>query len=167
MNCSLTKTYALIASAIAMLAVAVVLAWFFLNWIALLAAIALAGTVSLGMIPAIRGSIDAYVACRGPSRRCSIASAIDVLGQAAALVSVAAWVAAVALEIPALAALASWFFAWLGVSLAGIAAGLRVSGIVGAVACAAVLAGVATNAAGYAACRDSEGPGGPGGGPIN
>ena len=164
MNCSLTKTYALIVGAIAMLAAAVVLAYFFLNWIALLAAIALALTVSVAMIPAIRSSILAYVACRGPSQRCSIGSTIDVLGQAAALVSVVSWTIAVALEIPAIAALASFFLAWLGASLAGAAAALRITGIVGAAACAAVLAGVATNVAGYAACRDSEAAGG---GPIN
>ena len=165
MSCSLTKTYVLISIAVAMLAAAVVLALFFLNWVALLAAIALAATVSFAMIPAIRSSIRDYVTCRGPSQRCSISSAIDTLSQAAVLLSIVSWTVAVALEIPAVAALASFFLAWIGVSLAALAVPLRLNGIAGAAACAVVLIGVATNVASYAACRDSEATGG--GGPIN
>jgi hypothetical protein len=160
LNCSLTKTYALIFGAIAMLGVAIVLAYFFLNWPALLVAIGLAATVSFVMIPQIRSSISDYATCRGPSQRCSINSTIDILGQAAALISIVSWVGAVALEIPALAALASILFAWLGVTLAGLAASLRITGIVGAGACIGVLLGVLTSVIDYKACRDSEGSGG-------
>jgi hypothetical protein len=81
------------------------------------------------------------------------------------LLSIVSWTVAVALEIPAVAALASFFLAWIGVSLAALAATLRLAGIGGAAACAVVLIGVATNVAGYAACRDNEATGG--GGPIN
>jgi hypothetical protein len=164
-SCSLTKTYVLISVAIAMLVAAVVLAYFFLNWVALLAAIALAATVSFAMIPAIRSSIRDYVTCRGPSQRCSISPAIDVLSQAAVVLSITSWTIAVALEIPAVAALASAFLAWLGVSLAVLAVPWRLPGIGCAAACAAVLVGVLTNVSGYAACRDDEAAGG--GGPIN
>lgn len=165
MKCSTTKTYILISSAVTMLGTAVALAYIFLNWVGLIFAIGLAATVSFVMIPQIRHAIREYSDCRGPSQGCDVSSSINSLGQAAALVSIVSWTIAVALEIPALAALASIFFSWIGATLAAVAAGLRLTGAIGAAACAAVLVGVATNFASYVACRDSEAPGG-GGGPI-
>ena len=160
MNCSLTKTYALIAAAIAMLGAAMALAYFFLNWVVLLVAIGLAASVDYVMIPEILSSIRAYAICRGPSQRCSIDLTISTLGQAAALISITSWVVAVALEISAIAAFLSFFFSWLGIPMAATAAALRITGIVGAGACIGVLLGVLTNVRNYEACRDTEKNGG-------
>jgi hypothetical protein len=164
MNCSLTKPYALIAAAIAMLCGAAALGYFFLNWISLLVAVGLVSTVSFVMIPEIHSSINDYVACRGPSQRCSIAPVINNLGIAAELISIVSWTVAAALEIPAIAALASFFFAWIGVALEAVAAGLRLTGIASALAASGILVGVLSNLVAYKACRDSEGDGGP---PLN
>jgi hypothetical protein len=175
MNCSLTKVYALITAAIAMLATAIAAASIFFNIPGLIVAIGLAGAVSgipgtnLGMISQIRLGLLEYDRCRGPSERCSMGPNIDLLGRAASLLSVVAWIAALALQISALGFITSFFLAWLGVSMAAAGEALKWSGIVGAAATAAVLVGLLTQVRNYQVCRDEEAPIGTGGGtsPIN
>jgi hypothetical protein len=167
MQCNLAKVYVLIASAIAMLAAAIAAASIFFNVPGLIVAIALALAVSgipgtnLGIIAQIRLGLLEYDQCRGPSERCRIGPNIDLLGQAASLLSVVAWTIALVLQISALGFITSFFLSWLGVSLAAAGEALKWSGIVGAGAAAAVLIGLLTQVRNYEACRDAEGRGEP------
>jgi hypothetical protein len=167
MNCSLATAYALIATAITALGAAIALAAIFFNVPGLAVAIGLVLTVSLYLIPRIRDELTAYEQCRGPSTRCSMASNINLLGQAAALISVIAWGAALVGYIACLVASASFFFAWLCGVLVPLAEVLKWSGIVANGAAIAILVGLVTNVANYKSCRDNEdSSGGNGGGPI-
>src|SRR6266550_3865764 len=99
----------MIGSAIGLLALAIVGALIPFNVVGLCIAIASVLTVSIYLIPAMRDELKAYDACMGPSTKCSMAPNIDLLGQVAAIVSAVAFIAALALEIPAIAAVASIF----------------------------------------------------------
>jgi hypothetical protein len=166
-NCSLATAYTLIAAAIVALGAAIALAAIFFNIPGLVVAIALVLTVSFYLIPSIRKELTTYEQCRGPSTRCSMASNINLLGQAAMLISVLAWGAALVGYIACLAALLSWFLAWLCGILVPAAESLKWAGIFANGAAILILIGLRTNVANYEACRDEEdGSGGNGGGPI-
>jgi membrane protein YdbS with pleckstrin-like domain len=164
MPCSLQTAYNLIAVAIAMLAAAVAAALIFFNVPGLAVAVGLVLAVSgipftdLGLIPQIRKAIQAYQDCRGPESRCTLNHSIDLLGQAAAIVSVFSWLAALALQITALGFITSVFLSWLGVAPLAAGEALKWSGIAGAVACSIILVGLVTQLRAYEACRDAVSP---------
>jgi len=164
MECSLSKTYALITAAIGMIAAAIAAASIFFNVPGLAIAIGLVIAVSgipatdVGMIPQIRASLKEYESCQGPSQRCRLNPLVDLLGKAASLISAGAWIAALALQLAALGFLGSFFLSWLAPF--SIAAGelLKWTGIASAAAAGAVLVGLMTQVRAYEACRSHERP---------
>jgi hypothetical protein len=154
--CSLTAALAYIATAIAMLGSASALAAIFFNIPALIAAIGLVAWVSQVLIPQIRAELEAYVLCRGPSERCRMDLNINTLGQAAMLTAVAAWGAALLLQIIALSYFGSLFLAWLGLLVLATSETLKWGGVVSNIAAAAVLAALTTTVLAYKTCRDAE-----------
>lgn len=154
--CSLSTFYTMAGIAIGLLVVAVIGAVIPYNIPGLILAIAAVISVTV-LISLMRNELAAYNACMGPSARCgSVSSLIDLLGQAAAVLSVLSFTAALALEIPAVAALTNWFTAWLGTSLGAIAAGLKAAGIAVCIATGLILAGLLTNVKTYEDCRNAE-----------
>jgi hypothetical protein len=146
----------LIASAIALLALAVVGALIPFNVVGLAISIASVLTVSIFLIPAMRAELRAFDTCMGPSTNCSVGPNIDLLGQVASIVSAVAFIAALALEISAIAAIATIFFAWIGLTLEAGAALLKYSGIVASATAGLILVGLLTNVRNYEACRRGE-----------
>jgi hypothetical protein len=112
-------------------------------------------TVSV-LISLMRNELAAYNACMGPSARCGVNTGIDVLGQAASILSVVSFAAALALEIPAVAASTNWITGWLGTTLEGLAYGLEVAGAAMCGAAILILAGLLTNVKAYEDCRNAE-----------
>ena len=155
-DCSLNAVYAWIFGAIGALAAAMALAYFLLNIPALIAAIALVSAVAFYMIPQLRSALNAYATCRGPIRDCSIGQAINTLGQAAAIVSVVAYVLALGFEIAAIAAFLSWFLGWLGGILTLTALGMVIAGNWASLATIFLLLGVLTDAIVFKNCCDSH-----------
>jgi hypothetical protein len=155
-NCSLSKFYTMIASAIALLALAVVGALIPFNVVGLAISIASVLTVSIFLIPGMRAELRAFDTCMGPSTKCSVGPNIDLLGQVASIVSAVAFIAALALEVAAIAAIATVIFAWIGLTLEAGAALLKYSGIVASGAAGLILVGLLTNVRNYEACRQSE-----------
>src|SRR5262245_42640507 len=117
MKCSLDRVRNLILGAIAALTAAIALAVFWIAALPLFAAAALVASVSLYFIPEIKKALVEYAKCRGPSEKCSLAPTINTLGQAAAILSVVSFAVAGALQIAALALIASFFLSWLGLSI--------------------------------------------------
>lgn len=156
MNCSLSKFYTMIASAIALLALAVAGALVPFNVVGLSVSIASVLTVSIFLIPGMRAELRAFDTCMGPSTKCSVGPNIDLLGQVASIVSAVAFIAALALEISAIAAIATVIFAWIGLTLEAGAALLKYSGIVASAAAGLILVGLLTNVRNYEACRKAE-----------
>jgi hypothetical protein len=146
----------MIASAIALLAAAVVGALIPFNVVGLGISIASVLTVSIYLIPAMRAELRAFDTCMGPSTKCSVGPNIDLLGQVASIVSAVAFIAALALEISAIAAIATVIFAWIGLTLEAGAALLKYSGIVASGAAGLILVGLLTNVRNYEACRTAE-----------
>lgn len=174
MACSLAKAYVLISTAIVMLGTAIALAWIFFNVPGLAAAIVLVIAVigiigtDYGMIDQIRIAIREYVTCMGPSTQCKEAPSIDLLGKVPMVIGVLAWIAALAIQISALAFLASFFASWLGVPTALVGEVLKISGTLVVAAGAVMLTGLLVLVRNYEACRDKEVAGRPGpGGPIS
>lgn len=167
MNCSLTNVLALIATAVAMLGLAIGMALLAGYVWPLFLAAALVAVVTLVVIPALKNALQAYADCRGPSQVCSMTSAINSLGQAAAIVSAISFAVAGALQLTALAELASLVASWLGVATEVIVAALVLSGEIACGAAIVILLGVLTNALAYKSCMDKQqpasgpGPGGP------
>ena len=153
--CSLSKFYTMLGIAIGLLVVAIIAALIPYNVPGLIVAIAAVISVSV-LISLMRGELAAYNACMGPSMRCGVNTAIDVLGQAASVLSVVSFAAALALEIPAVAASTNWFTGWLGTTLESLAYGLKLTGVAGCVAALGVLIGLATNVKAYEDCRNAE-----------
>ena len=154
--CSLSTFYTMLGIAIGLLVVAVIGAVIPYNVPGLIVAIAAVISVTV-LISLMRNELAAYNACMGPSARCgSVNSVIDLLGQAAAILSVVSFAAALALEIPAVAALTNWFTAALGTTLGNIAYGLKMAGVAACVATGLILAGLATNVKTYEDCRNAE-----------
>ena len=167
-NCSLTKAYALIVSAIAMLAAAIALAVIFFNIPGLIVAIALVLAVSgipftdLGMVDQIRIALREYATCMGPSENCPIAPSIDLLGKVPMIIGIASWTMALVLQISGLGFLASWILAWVGLPLIAAGEALKIAGSLLVGAGAVMLIGLLTQVRTYEDCRKSEGqPGGP------
>jgi hypothetical protein len=164
MNCSLTKAYALITSAIAMLAAAIALAVIFFNIPGLIAAIGLVIAVTgipftdLGMVAQIRIALREYVTCVGPSDRCPIAPSIDVLGTVPMIIGVGSWSMALVLQISGAGFLASWILAWVGLPLIAAGEALKIAGSLLVAAGAVMLAGLLTQVRTYEVCRNSETP---------
>jgi hypothetical protein len=155
-KCSLSGVYAYIALAIAALVLALVFAALWVTAIWLFAAAALVATVAYVLIPKIKSELQAYVACRGPSK-CSISISINTLGQAAAALSVVSFIVAAALQLTALALIASWFLSWLGLSIEVAVAILVRSGMFACAITALILLGVLTNAIAFKNCMDGSG----------
>ena len=158
MNCSLNSVIALISAAIAALAGAIALAIIFFNLPGLIIATILVGTVTFALIPQIKAGLQAYADCRGPSETCTMSLALNTLGQAAGIISIISFAAAIALLITALAFIVSVILSWLGLTLAAAAEILQIAGCVGCGAGILILLGVMTNALAYKACRDSQSP---------
>jgi hypothetical protein len=156
MDCSLSKFYRMLWEAIGLLALAIAGALIPLNIIGLVASVASVATVSFVLIPAMREELKAYDTCMGPTQSCSVGPNIDLLGQLASILSLVAFAAALALEIPAIAALASVFLAWLGVTLEAAASALKYSGCVACGAGILILLGLLTNVDQYESCREKE-----------
>jgi len=154
MNCSLNGVYAYIALAIALLVAALVLAALWVTATPLFAAAALVLIVSYVVIPKIKSELQAYVACRGPGK-CSINTAIDTLSQAAGTLSAVSFLVAAALQLTALALIASWFLSWLGVSMEVAVAFLVKGGMYGCAITVLILLGVLTNAIAYMNCMNN------------
>lgn len=108
------------------------------------------------LISAMRDELRAYDECMGPGTSCSVGPNIDLLGQAASIISAGAFIAALALEIPAVAAMATGVLAALGLSLEAAATVLKYSGIVACGATILILLGLLTNVKAYEACREAE-----------
>lgn len=158
-NCSLNTVYGLIAGAIALLLLAMALAYFWVAAIPLFVAAGLVAAVSFGLIPAIKNALISYAQCRGSSDKCTISLSIDILGQAAATLSAIAFLAAAIMEVAALAFLYSWFLAWLGVSIQVAVAYLVKTGLFACAITILLLLGVLTNANSYKSCMDQQGSG--------
>lgn len=154
--CSLSNFYTMLGIAIGLLAVAIVGAIIPYNIPGLIVAIAAVVSVSI-LIGLMRNALAAWEACMGPSAACgSVSPLINLLGQAASILSVVSFAAALAIEIPAVAALTNWFTAWLGTTLGAVAAGLKATGIAACVATIGILVGLATNVKGNEDCRTRE-----------
>ena len=158
-NCSLSTVYGLIAGAIACLLLAMALAYFWVAAIPLFVAAALVASVSFGFIPAIKNALIAYAQCRGASGKCTMSLSIDTLGQAAATLSLVAFLAAAVMEVAALAFLYSWLLAWLGVSIQVAVAYMVKTGLFSCAITILLLLGVLTNANSYKSCMDQQGSG--------
>jgi hypothetical protein len=122
-KCNIGNITALIIGAIATLAAAIAAAHFWLGAIPLFIAAALVAAVAFGFIPAIK---NALLAC---PESCKVSSLINTLGQAASILSFVAFLVAGAMQIAALAFIATWFLSWLGVSMEVAVAALTYSGI--------------------------------------
>ncbi len=156
MDCNFDRVVGVISLTIGILVAAAIIAGVFhATVIGPIGAAALVVLVSLVMIPLIRTTLMNYVSCRGPSRACSLSHGIDVLGQAAGLISAFAFLAAGILQIAALAFLADFITALVGLALEALVWGLIISGIVGCVAAVIVLSGVLTEANAYKSCMDA------------
>lgn len=154
--CSLSTFYTMLGIAIGLLAVAIVAALIPYNVPGLIVAIAAVISVSV-LFSLMRSELAKYNACMGPSARCgSINSQIDLLGQAASILSAVSFAAALALEIPAVAASTNWITGWLGTTLENLAYGLKVTGAVACGAAIAILIGLVTNVKAYEDCRSAE-----------
>jgi hypothetical protein len=157
-KCSLSGVNAYIALAIAALVLALVFAALWVTAIPLFAAAALVATVAYVLIPKIKSELQAYVACRGPGK-CSISISINTLGQAAATLSVVSFTLAAALQLTALALIASWFLSWLGLSIEAAVAILVRSGMFACAITVLLLLGVLTNAIAFKNCMDKQSAG--------
>lgn len=158
MNCTLSKVNGLIWSAIAVLLAAIGAAWLWMTALPLFAAAAMAASVTVFFIPEIRQAIEAYVKCRGPSDWCKVTRISDALGQAAALLGTVAFAAAGALQLVALAAVASVLLSWWGV---GMMAAVGIMVAAGTFACALAILWLlyaALAAERYKKCMDSRRP---------
>jgi hypothetical protein len=155
MECSLNGVYAYIALAIAALVAALVLAALWVTAIPLFAAAALVATVAYVLIPKIKSELQAYAACRGPGK-CSLSISINTLGEAAGTLSVVSFIVAAALQLTALALIASWFLSWLGLSMEAAVAILVKSGMFACAITALILLGVLTNAIAFKNCMDNQ-----------
>ena len=154
MNCSLTKYYAFLASAIGLLSAAVIAAYY-ANIPSLSLAIALVVVATI-FLPLIKDEMKAYAQCRGPSSVCNMGPNIDLLGVAAGFISGISFGLALSLQIGALAFIWIWFLAWIGVSMQAASAFFIASGIVSCLAAIGVLIGLQTNVSGYVGCKDTE-----------
>lgn len=166
MKCSLNGVLWLIVLAIALLSSAMVVANFWPTAYPLFAAAALVAAVSLILIPAIKNALLAYAACRGASEKCSIATGINTLGEAAGILSFIAFAIAGAMQIAALAFLFSWFLAWIGVAMEAAVAALVYSGIAACGVVILILVGVLTQAYSYQSCMNQQGAGAGSGAPA-
>jgi len=124
----------------------------------LFGAAAMVGIVSFALIPAIKDALIAYAACRGPSSKCSISYSINTLGQAASIISVVSFTIAGLLQVTALAFMASWILALIGVAMEPAVAALVYSGIAACGATILLFAGVLTDAYSYKSCMDQSSP---------
>jgi hypothetical protein len=156
MNCSLNTVAGLISAAIALLLGAIVLSYAWVAAAPLFIAAAMVATVSLYFIPHIKAALLAYAACRGPAGKCSLSLGINNLGQAAAVLSLVSFLAAGLLEIAALALLASWILAFLGVTAQAAVAALVTAGQFSCAIVILVLLGVLTNAWSFKSCMDKQ-----------
>lgn len=154
MDCNLNTVLGLVAGASALLAAAIVAAYYWPTAYPLFGAAALVGVVSFGLIPAIRNALIAYADCRGESTKCSISYSINTLGQAASILSVVSFTVAGLLQVTALAFLASWILAFIGVAMEVAVAALVYSGIAACGATILIFAGVLTKAYSYKSCMD-------------
>jgi hypothetical protein len=166
MNCSLSKVEGLIAIAIGMLVAAIAISYLWVTAVPLFIAAGLVAGVSFGMIPAIKQALIDYANCRGPSGKCSMNLGINTLGQAAATLSLIAFLAAAIMEVAALAFLYSWILSWLGVSLQVAVAYMVKAGQFSCAIVVLILLGVLTNAYSYKSCMDQQQNGGAGGGGV-
>jgi hypothetical protein len=170
MNCSLDTVRNLILGAIAALLAAIALAGFWMTALPLFAAAALVASVSFYFIPAIRKALVEYARCRGPSDKCTVANTINTLGQAAAILSVVSFALAGAMQIAALALIATWLLAWLGLTIQAAVAILVTTGVAACATVVFVLIGVLSNAYSFKSCMDQQGgntgPAGPGSGGV-
>ncbi len=166
MNCSLNTVAGLISAAIALLLAAIVISYFWVAALPLFIAAGFVASVSFGFIPAIKNALLAYAQCRGSSDTCSISLGINNLGQAAATLSLIAFLAAAVMEVAALAFLYSWFLAWLGVSIQVAVAFMVKSGQFSCAITVLILLGVLSNAWSFKNCMDQQGSGSAGGGVI-
>lgn len=157
MKCSLNGVLWLIILAIALLSSAIVFAHFWPTVYPLFAAAAMVAAVSLILIPAIKNALLAYAACRGSSEKCTIATGINTLGQAAGILSFVAFTVAAVMQIAALAFLFSWFLSWIGVAMEAAVAALVYSGIAACGIVIAILIGVLTQAYSFQSCMNSQG----------
>jgi len=158
MKCSLTTVLLLVLLAIACLLTAIgfaVYGYVPVNFWSLFVAAGFVGVVSFVLISAIKNALLAYATCRGPSEKCSIASAINNLGQLPYLISAVTFAIAGALQIAAVAAFLIWIFgAAIAAAIIAQAATLITAGIISCGAGVVLLIGVLTDAYGYQSCMD-------------
>ena len=156
MKCSLNTVYALITVAWGLLGAAFAAAYFWPTAAPLFAAAAMVATVSYYLIPHIKSALLSYVACRGPSEKCSPQLSINTLGQAAATLSVVSFLAAGLLQVTALAFISTWILAAIGIAMEPAVVALVYSGITSCVITIVILLGVLLNAWSYENCMDRQ-----------
>jgi hypothetical protein len=163
MKCSLTAVLVLVLLAIACLLAAMGFAAYGYapsNFYFLFIAAGFVAVVSFVLISAIKNALSAYATCRGSSEKCSIASAINNLGQLPYVISAVTFAIAGALQIAAVAALLIWIFgAAIAADIIAQAATLITAGIISCGAGIVLLVGVLTDAYGYQSCMDQQGAG--------
>jgi hypothetical protein len=156
MNCSLGSVYAYLALALVLLRAALTAALLWTAALPLFVAAGLVATVAYFLIPRIKDAQQAYAACRGPSGKCTISPSTHTLGQAAATFSVIAFAAAAALQLTALALIATWILAWLGMTVQAAVALLLHAGMYSGAITLLLLIGVMSNAALFKSCMDQQ-----------
>lgn len=88
------------------------------------------------VIPKMRQALFDYVACRGPSIKCTLGTTLNKIAQITALLSGISFALAGVLQVAALALLYSFVLSWLGVAAEVAVAALVSAGII---ACGAAL----------------------------
>jgi hypothetical protein len=151
-KCNIGNIIALIIGAIATLAAAIAAAHFWLGAVPLFIAAALVAVVSFYFIPAIK---NALLAC---PESCKVSSLINTLGQAAAILSVVAFLVAGAMQLTALAFIASWILSWLGVAMEAAVAALTYSGIATCFIVMLILFGLLTQVLANQKCLQQPNP---------
>ena len=159
MNCSLSSVYTYISLAIASLVAALVLAALWVTALPLFVAAALVATVAYVLIPRIKSELQAYATCRGSGGKCSISLTINTLGQAAATLSAVSFLLAGALQVTALAFIATWILSGLGLTMQAAVGILVASGMYACAITVLILIGVLTNATAFKNCMDKQSTG--------
>jgi hypothetical protein len=116
----------------------------------------LVATVSFCFIPAIKNALLGYATCRGPAGKCTVATGVNALGQAAAVLSLISFALAGAMEITALAFIFSWFLSFIGIGIQAAVAILVASGMSSCAIVILILLGVLSNAYSYKSCMDQQ-----------
>jgi len=156
MNCKLNAFEIYFTLAICLMALAMALAS---NWPTAFPLFGAAATIALlvsVVIPKMKQALLDYVACRGPSVKCSVGVTLYKIMQVTALLSGIAFALAGALQVTALAFISTFVLAWLGVATSAIVAVLVSSGILICGTAAVILFIIQGQAWAFARCMDEQ-----------